>query len=434
MSGRLGRLLTYLVLLATVFSLFSGTVFADLSQLDSEAIYGNWASWVPDNGASCGVDTSTTGAGGEFSIDQVKTFASEPITSTWNISDSTAEHWFLKQSGAYATVHKYHLTSSNIGAITAAVKAANVSPVFFYLYAVNEGGGAGGFINHFGDEAAGGGVGNAKRDAQYLADESKQTGGNPATGGGEPADMPTAEAKQILNALPSGSIGVVYIQATAAVTAELETLSGKIGDWSNAYGKPLSAAMHNIATMGGDPQQGGALLSAAGCTGTVAGEGITRAVNWAKMIAANNGYGYDQPGRTSGWEKWQSNPNCTANCGSFDCSSFISAALTVGGYFKSNPNFSTDSEASALVQAGFKKIASSATTSRGLLPGDILVWSGHTEMYAGNDQAVAAHINENNGTSGGQVGDQTGDEISVGAFGPSLSTGDPWIGIYRAQH
>lgn len=373
--------------------------------------------------------TSSTGSHGTFTLDQVKTFASEPITSTWNISDSTVEQWFLKQAGAQATIAKFGLNSGNIGQITSAVKAANVSPVFFYLYTVNEGGGAGGFINHYGSDIPGGGPANAKHDADYLASQSKDKSAGPATGGGEPSDMPTAEAQQILSSLPSGSIGVVYIQATSAVTAELEDLSGKTGRWSGLFGKPLSAAMQNIKTMGGDPQQGGSTSTSTGdCTYGVTGQGIASAVNWAVMIANNNGYGYDQSTRTSGWAKWQSDPNCINQCGSFDCSSFIAAALTEAGYFNTNPNFA-GTEAADLIGVGFKKIADSATTSANLQPGDILLSANHTEMYIGNNQNVGAHINENNGVSGGQVGDQTGNEISVTPF-----YNDNWIGVFRAPN
>jgi hypothetical protein len=405
---------------------------AALSQAERDSIYKDTVWYKLGGTPLCATaSTGTTGGsvGNTFTIDQVKVFASVPITSTWNISDSTVEQWFLKQARALATITKYGLNSSNIGDITSAVKAANVSPVFFYLYTVNEGGGAGGFINHYGSDIAGGGPANATRDAEYLATQSKVTNGKPATGGGEPADMPTAEAQQILDALPAGSLGVAYIQATSAVTAELEDLSGKTGDWSGLFGKPLSAAMQNIQTMGGDPLQGGATLSAEGCTGGVTGEGMKKGINFAIAIANNNGYGYDQNTRGTGWVKWQSDPNCTDNCGSFDCSSFISAIVTVAGYFTTNPNFTTYDEASVLTGAGFTKIASSATTSAGLLPGDILLADGHTVLYLGNNQVASASINENGGINGGQVGDQTGQEIYVRPF-----YDDNWIGVFRAPN
>ncbi len=439
-------LLSFISLLLVFNILMAGVVSADpMSQSDLNAL-NNYTDWVaaqcdtsgssnsPVAGGTGTPTTTSSGAAGGFTIDQVKTFSSEPITSSWNLSNSTVEQWFLKQAGAKATINKFGLNSSNIGQITSAVQAANVSPAFFYLYTVNEGGGAGGFINHYGSDTSGGGPGNATRDAQYLASQSKDKSAGPATGGGEPGNMPTAEAQQILAAIPSGSIGVVYIQATSAVTAELETLSGKTGNWSNLFGKPLSSSMQNIKTMGGDPEQGGSSISTAGCTAnSVTGQGIAKAVSWAVSIANNSGYGYDQPTRASGWAKWQSDPSCTNQCGSFDCSSLIAAALTEAGYFPTNPEFATGNEAAALTGVGFKKIADSVTSSQSLLPGDILVWDGHTEMYIGNNQDVGAHINERGGVSGGQVGDQTGHEISVESFGWSGNS-DPWIGIYRASN
>lgn len=377
---------------------------------------------VSDCGTNGAVSSISTLGG---NIDQVKTFASEPITSTWNISDNAAEQWFLKQSGARATITKYGLNSSNISEITSAVRAANVSPVFFYLYTVNEGGGAGGFINHFSKDTGNGGPADATRDAEYLASQAQNTNGKPATGGGEPADMPTEEAQQILNSLPAGSIGKIYIQATSAVTAELEDLSGNSGDWSGLFGKPLSEAMQNIQKMGGDPMQGGV----SDCTNSVTAEGIAKAISWATMIANNNGYGYDQPTRASGWAKWQSDPSCSTQCGSFDCSSFLAAALTEAGYFSTNPEFATGNEASGLANAGFTQVASSAVSSANLQPGDILITDGHTAMYVGNNQLVQASINENGEISGGEVGDQTGKEIAVRSF-----YNDNWTSVWRASN
>jgi hypothetical protein len=420
------------LLILILFMQINSIGVSALPQSEMDRLDQNSENYVAQSvcGNSSGSTTVTAGSGatGGFTIDQVKTFASEPVTSTWNIPNSTVEQWFLKQAGAQATVAKYGLNSSNISQITSAIEAAKVSPVFFYMDTVNEGGGAGGFINHYSRDAPGGGPGNATTDAQYIASESQTTQNGTATGGGEPGDMPTAEASSILQSLLKGSLGVYYIQATSAVTAELETLSGKTGDWTGLFGAPLEDLMNNIKTMGGDPLQGGSTISAGNCTASgVAGAGMQKGINFALFIANDNGYGYDQPGRGSGWQTYQSDPSCTSQCGSFDCSSFISAIVTEAGYFMTNPNFSTANEASELESVGFKQIANSATTSANLQPGDILLAAEHTELYIGNNQNVGAHSNESGGVSGGQVGDQTGNEISVTPF-----YNDQWIGVFRA--
>ena len=120
--------------------LMANALFASpMTQSDLNAL-NNYNDWVA---AQCNTSDSAntpvvagSGAAGGFTIDQVKTFSSEPISSTWNLSNSTVEQWFLKQAGAKATINKFGLNSSNIGQITSAVQAANVSPAFFFLYTV----------------------------------------------------------------------------------------------------------------------------------------------------------------------------------------------------------------------------------------------------------------------------------------------------------
>lgn len=80
---------------------------------------------------------------------------------------------------------KYGLNSTNIGEVTVAIKATSVSPVFFYAYTVNEGGGLEGFINHYKKDyyAENGGdtvVNAASGDAQYLANQPKIMDSRPA--------------------------------------------------------------------------------------------------------------------------------------------------------------------------------------------------------------------------------------------------------------
>ena len=69
-----------------------------------------------------------------------------------------------------------------------------------------------------------------------------------------------------------------------------------------------------------------------------------------------------------------------------DCSSLISWALTIGGFYSSNPWFSTSNEYQKLIDAGFYEVSKSGAW----LPGDILLRprtssrTGHTEMvYTG---------------------------------------------------
>lgn len=204
---------------------------------------------VSSTGSVSGSITLSDGKS-NWSLSDVSKFASSALTSTWKISDDDAASYFLSKNASVAT--KYGLTNGNIGQVTAAVKSAGVSPAFFYLYAVNEGGGYAGFINHFGSDTGAGAVADATRDAQYLVQYANSVGGTPATGSGEPSSLPTGPAASLLSSMPAGSIGRVYIQATSATTAEIADLSGQSGAWSGLFGKPLSDMMTAVTALGGD--------------------------------------------------------------------------------------------------------------------------------------------------------------------------------------
>lgn len=448
--------------LIIMFVFASTSFYSSISAMDPELkkqyirSEDNWFDPLMTKSPACSTATAPPVGGmpADYATSEVKSFASQSIAATWNISDSAAESWFLQQGSVNnketkgglikGVVPRYGLNATNIKEITAAVKEVGVSPVFFYVYTVSEGGGLAGFINHYSrDKELSGGVANAKRDAIYIVEIANSTGHDPAwqdlgTKSGNGDFVPKAiqaAGNEDFKKMPTGTIGRIYLPATAAVAWEVyypEGLKGSVNGVQD-YGKPLKALMNSITKMGGNPMEGGAIVSpdasSSVCTttGTVTGEGMTKAINWAVMIANNDGYGYDQDKRSSGWAKWQADPNCTTNCGDLDCSSFISAALTVGGYYKTSPDFNTRNQGASLEGIGFTKVASSATTSEGLLPGDILHRTGHTAMYIGNNQIVHASINENGKITGGKPGDQTGKEILVAPF-----PGGSWSSVWRA--
>lgn len=193
------------------------------------------------------------GTSGNYSLKTVAKFATSPITSTWGVSISKAESLFLAKNRAVA--NRYGLSKSNISKVSNVVRAEGVSPVFFYMYAVNEGGGAGGFINHY-QTSSGDAIKDAKADADYLKETASSTAFPPATETSSKAAITdTSYAKKVLDKMPEGSIGRVYIPATAAVTAEIAYLSGVHAGWTTAYGHPLSACIDYIKQLGGDPSK-----------------------------------------------------------------------------------------------------------------------------------------------------------------------------------
>lgn len=91
----------------------------------------------------------------------------------------------------------------------------------------------------------------------------------------------------------------------------------------------------------------------------------------------------------------------------YDCSSFISAALTAGGFFITNPWFSTASMRGYLQDLGFTKHPVTDTW----LPGDILWKTGHTEMCYQGYTTMGAH----------QAGVPLADQVSINS-GPISPT------------
>lgn len=123
-----------------------------------------------------------------------------------------------------------------------------------------------------------------------------------------------------------------------------------------------------------------------------------KAVEWAVGIANDNSHGYDQASR---WGK------------DYDCSSLVISAYENAGV----PVKSYGATYTGNMRNVFKKCGFYEVTDGTLKPGDVLLNEArHTAMYIGNGQIVQASINEKGTTTGGASGDQTGREISTGAY------------------
>lgn len=140
---------------------------------------------------------------------------------------------------------------------------------------------------------------------------------------------------------------------------------------------------------------------------------VESAVKWAINIAKDNSHGYDQPNR------W--GPD-------YDCSSLVYEAFRVGGGFDLPVHSGyTGTMINDFTAVGFTWYSGMGNNVSNLIRGDILLdIDAHTEIYIGSEMNVGAHINEFGGVRGGQTGDQTGREISVGNY-----YSKPWDGILR---
>lgn len=141
-------------------------------------------------------------------------------------------------------------------------------------------------------------------------------------------------------------------------------------------------------------------------------EALTSAsyVEAAIAIAADDTHGYSMANRTM-------NPDV-------DCSSLVYYAMLQSGYTVSQLGgtwpFTTDTMPSILPGIGFERHAFTGVGS--LKRGDILLRSGHTEIYIGDGQNVGAHTNYD-----GVAGDSSGEEVDISPCGTN------WDCYYRKK-
>lgn len=138
------------------------------------------------------------------------------------------------------------------------------------------------------------------------------------------------------------------------------------------------------------------------------GLGSDSYVNAAIAIANDDSHGYSQAQR-------QLNPDV-------DCSSFVYYSLRNSGYTEDQLGgsypFSTANMGGILEGCGFTR--HDFTSVDNLQPGDILLRSGHTEIYIGNGKNAGAHSNYD-----GKAGDSSGDEVDIG------NCSSNWTWYYR---
>lgn len=127
---------------------------------------------------------------------------------------------------------------------------------------------------------------------------------------------------------------------------------------------------------------------------------VKKAVEWAVGIANDNSHGYDQG------DRW--GPD-------YDCSSLLIQAWENAGVpVKTNGATYTGNMYNVFIGCGFKDVTSqvSLSSGSGVQYGDVLLnVVNHTAMSIGNGNIVQASINEFGEVTGGQTGDQTGQEI-----------------------
>lgn len=104
----------------------------------------------------------------------------------------------------------------------------------------------------------------------------------------------------------------------------------------------------------------------------------------------------------------------------YDCSSFVAKALTEGGFFTTNPWFTTYTEAGYLQQAGFQQV----DIHSNWIPGDICLRAEHTEMVYSAGDTPGTGVTMGAHTDGVPLADQ----VSINSY---TSTASEWSSLWR---
>lgn len=147
----------------------------------------------------------------------------------------------------------------------------------------------------------------------------------------------------------------------------------------------------------------------------------------AEHIINHSAHGYSQPNRkgdgTTETITLSSGEKVQIHGGDYDCSELVRQCYAAVGVLPKNSYMWTGNERQLLLANSFRQIPVGAASQ--MQRGDILLRSGHTEIYLGNGKQGGARGSEL-GTITGRVGDQTGREITSSAYTPSS-----WTSAFR---
>ena len=181
------------------------------------------------------ITTVSDGAGGGGSLDSVEAFCKSPINASFGVNKEQMCQDFANRS------QKVRARGVDVNRLYDTIKGQGVSPEWFFAYELQEQNSNMGWLNHWAYPH-----GDPYNDAVVVCGWIKETANSatitPASEGGK---GDSSKAAQWNTEFPKGTIGRVYLQATAAAAWELEGIAG------GYYGKPLQGCVNTIKGWGG---------------------------------------------------------------------------------------------------------------------------------------------------------------------------------------
>lgn len=183
--------------------------------------------------------TSGTGGGGG-SLDSKDAFLKSPINADFGVNKQQMISNFAARS------QKVQARGVDVNRLYDTVKAAGVSPEWFFAYELQEQNSNMGWLNHWSYPH-----GDPYNDATVVCNWIKQTANsNSFIAATESGKGNQSLAAQWNATYGKGTIGRVYLQATAAAAWEMEGIAG------GYYGQPIAGCMNVIRSWGGHTNSG----------------------------------------------------------------------------------------------------------------------------------------------------------------------------------
>lgn len=183
--------------------------------------------------------TSGTGGGGG-SLDSKDAFLKSPINADFGVNKQQMISNFAARS------QKVQARGVDVNRLYDTVKAAGVSPEWFFAYELQEQNSNMGWLNHWSYPH-----GDPYNDATVVCNWIKQTANsNSFVAATESGKGNQSLAAQWNATYGKGTIGRVYLQATAAAAWEMEGIAG------GYYGQPIAGCMNVIRSWGGHTNSG----------------------------------------------------------------------------------------------------------------------------------------------------------------------------------